>query len=699
MGCHMINSLFTYFKPTKGQNGIVLWLVHTTTLKDQTINAFRDQMNVCARSLKQAFNDNYKIFTLEEAFEITPEDVENNVCIIVATLQSFKKSQSNTLRTFADSEKLSRHFNNIPMNKLIMQDKTIVNRSFVNVMRLWKPFVILDEAHHTETRLSYEILDIFNADFILQLTATPKDVSNVLIKITAQSLKDENMIKIPINIDNSARWQDAVEKSIQKRDELQQCANTEINVDMRPLVLLQAELDNKENNPNRVTTGMIRSHLLELGINHKKIAIKTGSIDELKGVNLYDRHCVIEFIITVKALEEGWDNSFAYIVVSAANVNSEISAKQLVGRVLRQHKQKKMNDDRLNQSYVFVASTKFEEILASIKNEMKAMGYLESMVRDGNTITEYQKNADVDDHDIRIPCIAINDRGQIRRILTQIDLFGDNLLELDDIGTPNILKYTYNQENSASIDINDKGLLIIDKKISDYFPRNYIEDELKRELIKNIIIKTSRDDTIAHERKIFAENTVNKALENNSIIDLWENSSDFYRTVIEYFENKLADKTKEQFMMLYKSRLFNIEKYYIFPESTLIYNDQTHYTHYKKHLYMGIPEMNSEERLVADELEKSDTVWWWCRNKEVAGYFFLQGWKKNKFYPDFIVRLKNKSKSYVIIEYKGKHLQENVDTLYKNQLGEYWSLITGNKFIMVNRNEIQNIRNKLSRIN
>jgi type III restriction enzyme len=52
-----------------------------------------------------------------------------------------------------------------------------------------------------------------------------------------------------------------------------------------------------------------------------KFAIATGEQKELDTINLFDSNCKICYVITVQALKEGWDCSFAYILCSVAKVS------------------------------------------------------------------------------------------------------------------------------------------------------------------------------------------------------------------------------------------------------------------------------------------------------------------------------------------------------------------------------------------
>jgi type III restriction enzyme len=62
---------------------------------------------------------------------------------------------------------------------------------------------------------------------------------------------------------------------------------------------------------------------------------------------------------------------------------------------------------------------------------------------------------------------------------------------------------------------------------------------------------------------------------------------------------------------------------------------------------------------------------WWHRNVAKAQYG-LQGWKRQKVYPDFVFakRTVNGKSSVVVLETKGLHLAGSQDTDYKRQLLE-----------------------------
>jgi type III restriction enzyme len=83
-----------------------------------------------------------------------------------------------------------------------------------------------------------------------------------------------------------------------------------------------------------------------------------------------DPACPVKFVITQKALAEGWDCPFAYILVSMAALHSATAVEQLLGRVLRQPGASHRPDRALNQSYAFVVSQDFAQTASSLRDRL-----------------------------------------------------------------------------------------------------------------------------------------------------------------------------------------------------------------------------------------------------------------------------------------------------------------------------------------
>jgi type III restriction enzyme len=102
-----------------------------------------------------------------------------------------------------------------------------------------------------------------------------------------------------------------------------------------------------------------QSLINDFKIPEEQIAVATGEIRGIEEVNLFDPDCPIRFIITVRALAEGWDCSFAYVLCSVSEISTPRSVEQILGRILRLPQARRKRRPELNCAYAFAASPNF----------------------------------------------------------------------------------------------------------------------------------------------------------------------------------------------------------------------------------------------------------------------------------------------------------------------------------------------------
>ena len=233
-----------------------------------------------------------------------------------------------------------------------------------------KPLVIVDEAHNAITKLSHEVWPRVNAACIIEFTATPV-TNNVLFRVSASQLKAEEMIKLPIMLTEHQNWQEVLHDGILTRNKLAEAAGEDKDY-IRPIVLIQAESSDRE-----VTVEVVKKHLLEAeNIPANRIAVATGAQRELDGINLFDRACTVEYVITMEALKEGWDCPFAYVFCSVANIHSSKDVEQFLRRVLRMPYAKKRANEELNRAYAHVSSAGFAQAAKLLHDRLvEKMGF------------------------------------------------------------------------------------------------------------------------------------------------------------------------------------------------------------------------------------------------------------------------------------------------------------------------------------
>ena len=363
---------------------LVLWLVPTNTIRRQTAQALKSARHPYRQALDEAFSGRVRVVDIADFTHIRPHDLRDHCCVIVSTIQTLRVKDTVGRKVYAHNENLEPHFTGIPDTApgLERLEGGGVKLSFANLLHVHRPLMIVDEAHNAVTGLTREMQARVNPCAIVEFTATPRDrrgrpLSNILHSVTARELKAEAMIKLPILLSEHDTWQSAVSGAIAARASLAERAKEDRDY-IRPLVLFQAQPKNQE-----VTVGALKTYLTEHeGIQPDRIAVATGDQRELDGIDLFDRACEIEYVITIEALKEGWDCSFAYVFCSVARIRSAVDVEQLLGRVLRMPYATRRPISDLNKAYAFVSEPTFGAAAQALADKLVDMGFEEDEARD-----------------------------------------------------------------------------------------------------------------------------------------------------------------------------------------------------------------------------------------------------------------------------------------------------------------------------
>ena len=212
--------------------GFLLWLVPTRAIYTQTWDAFRNREHPYRQILERASGGRVKLLQKDDRF--TQQDVEDYLCVMLLMLPSANREKNREfLKIFRDSGGYRSFFppeDDVQGHQALLEkhpdldtedpsvrtishrdsSNQLIKQSFFNVLKLLKPTVILDEAHKAygnqkleKNRQFVEAVNRLNPRFVLELSATPKlGISNILVNISGVALKDEEMIKLPIQLRN-----------------------------------------------------------------------------------------------------------------------------------------------------------------------------------------------------------------------------------------------------------------------------------------------------------------------------------------------------------------------------------------------------------------------------------------------------------------------------------------------------------------
>ena len=362
------------------EQAVVLWLVPSQTILTQTADALRDPRHDYRRALETACAGPVEVLTIEEALGLSRGVVEGSTVVIVATIQAFRAEDTTGRRVYGQNGSLADHFLNLPTNRsadLLPGPDGKPIPSLVNVLRLRRPIVIVDEAHNARTELSFGMLGNVMPSCIIEFTATPARTrmpSNVLHYVSAAELKAADMVKLPLKVvtRHPSQKDQLLTEALTLRADLERLATAEAQATgeyLRPILLVQAvRVDDCEELRTRLTA--------DFGVPKEQIKIATGKLDELPGADeIKSPKCPVRIIITVQKLREGWDCPFAYVLCSLRETRSATAIEQIVGRILRLPGAKEKQHPDLNCAYAFSVSDNIHEVLAELRDALASNGF------------------------------------------------------------------------------------------------------------------------------------------------------------------------------------------------------------------------------------------------------------------------------------------------------------------------------------
>lgn len=392
MAVNALKTIFDHCSPSMPR--AVVWLVPWSNLLQQTVRTLSDPEHPYNQKLKQLFQNRVEVYQKDQLLMgagFNPTSVQEQLSIIVMSFASLRARKKEDRKVFQENGQLA-GFRSLYDSDAHIKEGTD-ETALINVIRHLNPVVVVDESHNAESDLSVDMLKDLNPSFILDLTATPKQNSNIVSMVPAMELKKEHMVKLPVIVYNQHDRSEVIENALHLRERLQGIADAEHKAGgryIRPIVLFQAQPRTGEEN---VTFEKLKQTLIKAGIPEQEIKIKTAGIDELKGIDLMAPDCPVKYIITINALKEGWDCPFAYILASLADKSSAVDVEQILGRVLRQPYVTKHKNPMLNMSYVLTASTKFMDTLQSIVKALQASGFSDKDYRAMDSMTPAEREA------------------------------------------------------------------------------------------------------------------------------------------------------------------------------------------------------------------------------------------------------------------------------------------------------------------
>jgi type III restriction enzyme len=723
-----VDLINTHFR--KSNRGLVLWVVPTTQIYNQTLAALKDRDHPYRQILDVASAGRTVI--LEKMDHFTPDDVAESLSVLVLMLPAANRQTRETLRLFKDSggfdeffpadddyqghEGLLKRFPNLDtFEKESAFFGRQIKSSLGNTLRLLRPLIVLDEGQKAYSELARKTIEGFNPCMILELSATPPNLANVLVDIRGQALADEEMIKLDLHIENrdSVDWKDTLLASVQRRRKLEEEARehgARTGVYIRPICLIQVErVGAKQRGAGRIHAEDARDYLLQYpGITADQIAIKTAEKDELKEVDdaggLLRNDCQIRYIITKQALQEGWDCAFAYVLTVLTNPASKTALTQLVGRILRQPYARKTGNRLLDESYVFCFQRRGADLLQEVRKGFgnEGLGDLASrIVTDGDcSESGVELNIHVRDkfkraaRNLVLPAFMIREGREWRPVHYEPDILAR--VPWGEVDMSELYKLSLSSQPDRGVgyrvglgeriitddpESNPEQLERSEAELDYAFAASHLLDVMPNPWRGNEVARRVFERLLKRfERKIVAQNFVLVLDEMHR-----ELAKERDRLARRVFEQLLDDGTLR--FMVVANRLEPHGFNRLPPTLTLREQEpravKENNRPYQLSLFEQMPErgFNTLERGVATFLEDQAPLYFWHRNRSRSDYF-VQGWKENRVYSDFIFTASEPDEKgslsfnrVFVLETKGRHLSgvrdaedELTDTGYKRDV-------------------------------
>ena len=715
----------------QSRRGLVLWIVPTTQIYNQTLKALKDRDHPYRQQLDLSSGQRTRIFEKTTAFG--PGDVAENLCVLLLMLPSANRQTKDTLRMFRDSGGFDRFFppDDDPSAHADLLERTpnldtfeqtagfwgrYVKASLGNTVRLLRPLIILDEGHKAYSVNAKATLEGFNPCMIVELSATPAKGANVLVNILGRELNAEEMIKLDLHIRNKASgdWRDTLLASVEHRDRLEVKARrheSESGTYIRPICVIQVERTGRQQRkPGYVHTDDVREYLLQHpGIGQEHIAVKTSTKDELKEVDdvggLMSRDCPIRFIITKQALQEGWDCPFAYVLTILTNPMSRTGITQLVGRILRQPYARKTGVPWLDESYVFCFSRRGHDLLQEVRKGFGLEGLqgLEGRVvsEDGPTrpaeklATSQRAQYRAAARELVLPAFMIRDVDSWRLVHYEADIL--SRLPWDDIDVSALgdLELGEGREGDILLRTNlTEGVRVRGSEIGNRADPGEGEasDDAKEAIggdrldyffaashLLDLVPNPWRGRDLARRtfEVLLARNPAQRVEANYGFV------LEALRRRIERERDRLSRQVFHdllesgvmRFLVVAEDLDFNRLPTEIEVAKTKQANREDG-SPYQRNLFDVTTEddLNQLENKVATYLDQQARLFFWYRNRARKDYY-VQGWKPHRIYADFIVTLKDDDleaeegfDEVFVVETKGVHLKASEDTDYKRSV-------------------------------
>jgi type III restriction enzyme len=725
-----ISALSRLFVRYLGRNtGFVLWIVPNEAIYSQTWKQLTNRRHPYRQMLDVLSGNRVKL--MEKNDRLDARDVSTNLCVMLLMLQASNRENKDSLKMFRDRGDVQGFFppEGDQEAHALVRDTTpnldiydltdsptawpMIKDSLGNALRLIRPVVVMDEGHRAVSELAFATLYGFNPCFVLELTATPKDVAatggktprparyaNVLVEVKGVDLDHEGMIKMPLNLDprQGTDWRNTLSVAFDRLNRIDAEAlrlHAEKGRYIRPIMLVQVERTGGDQRDGAHIHALdVKDWLRTTGLDEAEIAIKTADTNDLanpENQDLLSPASRVRVIITKQALQEGWDCPFAYVLCTLASGGNLSAMTQLVGRILRQPCAEKTGVSVLDECYVITHHADTADVVAAIKNALEedGLGDLVKEIRQSDSSKnsgprKVKRREKFIKTEIFLPQVLRVETSGVR----PLDYEQDILFELDWSGLDVLPLVAMIPSTTQSVETQMRRIRLADtgderivaeeagitsellrfdpayvvRMISDIVPNAWVAREIVGMVEDGLVARGFDPAKLGEQAGLIVEE-----------LRKWLDKERDRQGEIHFKKEVAAGRVQFRLRTDGHNWRMPFETETSEPEGAeqLVSKNGSAL---ERSLFAPIFKndfSSQDERDIAVYLDGNQALHWWHRNV-ARSHFSVQGWRRDKIYPDFIFALQQgKAKEHtrlLVLEMKGEHLSGNTKTEYVKEV-------------------------------
>jgi type III restriction enzyme len=540
------------------------------------------------------------------------------------------------------------------------------------------PLVVVDEAHRIYTELGRTFLTDLNPEMVLELTATPKASKsdrdgmepNIIFQASGNDLVNNQLIKQPISFNSYQSFdiKELLQEVVKLQKKLERTSKAE-EAQLIPKVLVSVEFTDKRFKDKNGSIYSVKDALIKLGVSPDSIKIKSSTVDEIDQIDLDSPVVEVRYLLTKRALLEGWDCKSVYIVVLINRIGAEVTNFQLAGRGMRQPYQHYFVKPQLNTLYILTNSSKHTESINKLKSVLEKKGLSSLGVSDTGGGPE-EKHKPVYFKLIKkkyasdIPRIRVKNKKALELILYQNQLKSISKLAC----VPRSVSYDSIDDKGRKSSVINIGCTVQDTwSFVPYITQEKVD-------AKTLALHFCRSIHTFFPNSFLAFNFAQRQIkiwckEGVPLVEIAAKKDVLANVLSDYINEKKRQSIQSSFLECVKKGLLNVElggsRSSSLPGEIVycVHPNDKYETRFKKNIYGNIPkdQFNSDELDFAYFIEDLNVKGWMRNEKHNTNVCY--DCITRKVYPDFIIFGEGHPNTLaIIIETKGAHLNDSTDT-------------------------------------